>query len=170
MAALDPELDVAAHALLAEHARFVVVGGFSVIANRFIRATEDIDFLVPDDDEDNDRRVLAALRELNGVRLRDDAPLVDEHLIGKSHLRARTRAGIIDIMRGGLPPLDYETVEKRAMPAEYDEANFLVAGLASVVGFKRLAGRPRDHNDLIGLEEIHGELPIEPIPGLDVDA
>jgi flagellar basal body rod protein FlgC len=41
MAALDPELNVAAHALLAEQARFVVVGGFSVIANRFIRATED---------------------------------------------------------------------------------------------------------------------------------
>jgi hypothetical protein len=72
-------------------------------------------------------------------------------------------------MRGGLPPLDYETVEKRAMPAEYDEANFLVAGLASIVGFKRLAGRPRDRNDLIGLEEIHGKLPIDPIPGLDID-
>jgi hypothetical protein len=167
MAALDPELDVAAHALLAEHARFVVVGGFSVIANRFVRATEDIDFLVPDDDEDNDRRVLAALRQLDGVRLRDDAPLNDEHLIGKTHLRARTRAGVIDIMRGGLPPLDYVTVEQRAMPAEYDGAEFLVAGLASVVGFKRLAGRPRDRNDLIGLEGIHGELPIEPIPGLD---
>lgn len=169
MAALDPELDVAAHALLAEHARFVVVGGFSVIANRFVRATEDIDFLVPDNDDDNDRRVLAALRQLDGVRLRDDAPLDDEHLIGKAHLRARTRAGIIDIMRGGLSPLDYATVEERAMPAEYDGAEFLVAGLASIVGFKRLAGRPRDRNDLLGLEGIHGELPIEPIPGLDID-
>ena len=39
--------------------------------------------------------------------------------------------------------------------------------VASIVGFKRLAGRPRDRNDLLGLEEIHGELPIEPIPGLD---
>lgn len=170
MAALDPELDVAARAMLAEHVRFVVVGGFSVIANRFVRATEDIDFLVPDDDEDNDRRVLAALRKLDGVRLRDDAPLDEEHLIGKTHLRARTSAGIIDIMRGGLPPLDYETVEERAIPAEYDGSEFLVAGLASIVGFKRLAGRPRDRNDLIGLEGVHGELPIEPIPGLDVDA
>jgi len=170
MAALDPELDVAALALLAEHARFVVVGGFSVIANRFVRATEDIDFLVPDDDVDNDRRVLAALRKLNGVRLRDNAPLDDEHLIGKTHLRARTSAGIIDIMRGGLPPLDYETVEQRAMPADYDGSEFLVAGLTSIVGFKRLAGRPRDRNDLIGLEEVHGELPIESIPGLDTDA
>lgn len=70
-------------------------------------------------------------------------------------------------MRGGLPPLDYETVEKRAMPADYGGVRFLIAGLSSIVGFKRLADRPRDRNDLIGLAEVHGELPDEKIPGLD---
>jgi hypothetical protein len=164
--ALDPELDVAVGAMLAEKARFVVIGGFAVIANRFVRATEDIDLLVPDDDE-NDRRVLAALLRLDGVRLRDDATLVAGHLLGSTHLRARTRAGVVDILRGGLPPLDYDTVEAHAMPAEYGGAGFPVAGLASIVGFKRLADRPQDRNDLIGLAAIHGELPIEPIPGLD---
>ena len=74
MAALDPELDVAAAALVGELARFVVVGGFAVIANRFVRATEDIDLLVPDSVE-NDRRVLSALTKLSGVRFRDEAPL-----------------------------------------------------------------------------------------------
>ena len=48
-------------------------------------------------------------------------------------------------------------------------SEFLVAGLSSIVGFKRLADRPRDRNDLIGLAEIHGELPVESIPGLDTD-
>jgi hypothetical protein len=166
MAALDPELDVAAAAMVAEHARFVVVGGFSVIANRFIRATEDIDFLVPDDDE-NDRRVLSALLSLDGRRLRDDAPLKDEHLLGQTHLRATTRAGVVDILRGGLPPLDYDTVEGRAMRADYGTVELLVAGLNSIVGFKRLANRPRDRNDLLGLAEVHGELPLDSIPGLD---
>ena len=166
MAAVDPELDVAVSAMVAKDARFVLVGGFAVIANRFIRATEDIDFLVPDD-TDNDQRVLAALVGLDGVRYRDDAPLREEHLIGQTHLRAATRAGVIDIIRGGLPPLDYETVEQRAMPAEYGDVEFPVASLSSIVGFKRLADRPRDRNDLIGLAEIHGELPIESIPGLD---
>lgn len=166
MATLDPELDVAAAAMVAEDARFVVVGGFAVIANRFIRATEDIDFLVPDDVE-NDRRVLSALAKLDGRRLRDDVPLREEHLIGKTHLRAKTRAGVVDIMRGGLPPLDYETVEQRSVRADYGSVEFPVAGLRSIVGFKRLADRPRDRNDLIGLAEIHGELPVERIPGLD---
>jgi len=36
-----------------------------------------------------------------------------------------------------------------------------------VVGFKRLAGRPQDRLDLTELEAIHGELPLESIPGLD---
>lgn len=167
MAIADPELDVAGAAMVAEGARFVVVGGFSVIANRFVRATEDIDFLVPDDDAENDRRILSALRRLDGVRLRDAEPLADEHLIGKTHLRAKTSAGVIDVMRGGLPPLDYDTVEKRAIEADYGGVKFLVASLSSIVGFKRLANRPRDRNDLIGLAEIHGELPEEPISGLD---
>jgi hypothetical protein len=168
MGIADPELDVAVAAMVAEDARFVVIGGFSVIANRFVRATEDIDFLVPDDAE-NDRRVLAALRGLDGVRLRDDESLREEHLVGQTHLRAKTRAGIIDIMRGGLPPLDYETVEERAMLADYGSVEFLIAGLSSIVGFKRLSDRARDRNDLIGLTEIHGELPNESIPGVDED-
>jgi hypothetical protein len=167
MAIADPELDVAVAAMAAEGARFVVVGGFSMIANRFVSATEGIDFLAPDDDVENDRRILSALHRLDGVRLRDDQPLEDGHLIGKTHLRAKTSAGVIDIMRGGLPPLDYETVEKRAIQADYGGVEFLVAGLSSIVGFKRLADRPRDRNDLIGLAEVHGELPEEPIPGLD---
>jgi hypothetical protein len=166
MATLDPELDRAAAAMVAEGVRFVVVGGFAVIANRFVRATEDVDFLIPDS-LDNDRRVLAALIRLGGVRLRDDAPLREEHLVGKTHLRAKTNAGLIDILRGGLPPLDYDTVEARAMRASYDSLEILIASLSSIVGFKRLANRPRDRNDLIGLEEIHGELPNEPIPGVD---
>jgi hypothetical protein len=166
MGNLDPELDVAGAAMVWEGARFVVVGGFAVIANRFVRATEDIDFLVPDDEE-NDRRILAALRSLNGTRHRDDIALGDGHLIGQTHLRAKTTAGIVDIIRGGLPPLDYDTVEERAQDADYGGVTFKVAGLASIVGFKRLADRPRDRNDLEGLAEVHGELPIEPIPGLD---
>jgi hypothetical protein len=166
MGIADPELDVAVAAMVAEDARFVVVGGFSVIANRFVRATEDIDFLVPDD-RDNDQRILSALRRLDGMRLRDDQPLEETHLIGQTHLRAKTSAGVIAVMRGGLPPLDFDTVEERAMRADYGGVKFLVAGLSSIVGFKRLADRARDRNDLIGLAEVHGDLPTEPIPGLD---
>lgn len=166
MAPPEPKLDEAAAAFVAANAKFVVIGGFAVIANRFVRATEDVDFLVPDD-PGNDHRVLVALRELGGVRMRDEAPLADEHLLNQAHLRALTSAGVIDVMRGGLPPLDFDTVAGDAMNAVYDGLEFPVAGLRSIVGFKRLAGRPRDRNDLIGLAEIHGELPDDHLPGLE---
>jgi len=81
MDTLDPELDVAVAAMVAENARFVVIGGFAVIANRFIRATEDIDFL------------------------------------GRRHRQRQACVGRPD---------------------------------------QRLADRPRDRNDLIGLAEVHG--------------
>lgn len=166
MAPPEPRLDEAAAAFVAADAKFVVIGGFAVIANRFVRATEDVDFLVPDD-SGNDARVLAALRELHGVRMRDEAPLRDEHLLGQTHLRALTGAGIVDVVREGLPPLDFDTVASEAMNADYGGLEFPIAGLRSIVGFKRLAGRPRDRNDLIALEEIHGELPHDPLPGLE---
>lgn len=163
----DPELDVAAQAMVAAEARFVVIGGFAVIANRFVRATEDVDFLVPED-SGNDRRVISALRTLGAVRQRDEAPLLDEHLLGQEHLRVISDAGLIDILRGGVPPLDFETVASEAMQADYDGLVFPVASLRSIVGFKRLAGRPQDRQDLERLAEIHGSLPEVSIPGLDV--
>jgi hypothetical protein len=70
-------------------------------------------------------------------------------------------------MRGGQPPLDYETVTGRAEEAVWEGNPVRVAALPSVVGFKRLAGRPQDRQDLADLRAIYGELPIEAIPGVD---
>jgi hypothetical protein len=43
----DPDLQATAAALLAAGARFVIIGGFAVIAYDYVRATEDVDVLVP---------------------------------------------------------------------------------------------------------------------------
>jgi hypothetical protein len=75
--------------------------------------------------------------------------------------------GLEYVMRGGLPPLDYDTVARRAETTEWDGQTVRVAALPSVVGFKRLAGRPQDRLDLAELGALYDELPIEPIPGLD---
>lgn len=166
MPALDPEVDRAVEAMQNADAQFVIIGGFAVIANQFVRATEDIDLLIPDDAE-NDRRVINALQSLNGVHVSNDSPLTEGMLLGQDNLRVKTDAGLIDLIRGGAPPLDFETVEAESIEASFGGPHFRVAGLRSVVGFKRLAGRPRDRLDLEALEEIHGELPIDPIPGLD---
>jgi hypothetical protein len=146
--------------------RFVVIGGFSVIANGFMRATDDSDLLVPDDADTNDA-ILRFLDQVNGTRLWDDKKLNGEEIAAADHLRINSRHGIVDIMRGGLPPLDYDTVADRAITMDIGGHTVRVAGLRSIVGFKRLANRPRDRNDLMELEAFHGALPVEDIPGVD---
>jgi hypothetical protein len=101
------------------------------------------------------------------ARARDGVPVAREMLVGSTHLRASTRSGIVDLVREGVPPLDYATVARSALQADLGAGPFRLAGLASVVGFKRLAGRPQDRADLAELEAIHGALPVDPIPGLD---
>jgi hypothetical protein len=145
---------------------YVVIGGFSVIYHGFVRATKDSDLLVPDGPE-ADTAVLRFLERIEARRLRDDKILTLEDVSGAEHLRVFSRHGIIDIMRGGLPPLDFDTVAARALNAEIDGQLARIAGLHSIVGFKRLAGRPQDRLDLSKLEGIYGALPVEPIPGLD---
>lgn len=148
---------------------YVVIGGFSVIYHGYVRATKDSDLLVPDG-PDADAAVLRFIDRVDGRRLRDDKVFTPDDVARTSTLRVNSRHGIIDIMRGGLPPLDYDTVAQRAEETSWVGQTVRVAGLSSVVGFKRLAGRLEDRLDLAKLEAVKGELPIEPIPGLDADA
>jgi hypothetical protein len=145
---------------------YVVIGGFSVIANGYLRATDDSDLLVPDGPE-TDEVILRFFERIGATRFRDGKVLNPAEVAGTHHLRVNSRHGIVDVMRGGLPPLDYETVAARAFDAEIGGEQARVAALRTIVGFKRLAGRPRDRNDLEELEAFHGELPIDPIPGID---
>lgn len=112
----------------------VVIGGFSVIFHGYVRATRDSDLLVPDGEE-ADGTILRFLELTDGRRMSDGRKLTIDDIAGAEQLRVNSRRGIIDIIRGGSPPLDFDTVSNRA--------------------------------ELEELEAIHGDLPVEPIPGLD---
>ncbi len=161
-----PDLDGVAADANAVGLDYVVIGGFAVIYHGHIRATKDSDLLVPDGPE-ADTAVLRFLDRVDGRRLRDDKVLMPEDVAGAESLRINSRHGIIDIMRGGLPPLDYDTVAKRAETTDWEGQTIRIAALGSLVGFKRLAGRPQDRSDLTELEAIYGTLPTDSIPGLD---
>jgi len=145
---------------------YVVIGGFSVIANGYLRTTNDSDLLVPEDPDANDA-ILRFLDRVDAIRLYDGKQLTPQDILEADHLRVNSRHGIVDILRGGLAPLDFDTVAARALNIDVGGQQARVADLRSIVGFKRLANRPRDRNDLLELEALHGSLPIEPIPGLD---
>ncbi len=164
-----PDLEAVTAAFARAAARFVVVGGFAVIANRYVRATRDVDLLIPDD-RANDERCVAALVSLRARRARDDRPVDLELLDGSAHLRASTDGGLVDLIREGESPLDYASAARNALRADLGAGPFLVAGLVTIVAMKRLADRPQDRNDLLALEAEHGDLPIVLVPGLDEGA
>ena len=137
-----------------------------MIAHDYVRATEDVDLLIPDDTV-NDERCSEALSDLDASWYADGLALADRPLGGRPHSRLLTPVGLVDLLREGEPPLDFATVAAGAIVADLGDGPFRVAGLASIVAFKRLAGRPRDRNDLEELQERHGELPIDPLPGID---
>jgi hypothetical protein len=145
----------------------VVIGGFAVIAHGYFRATKDSDLLVPDGPA-ADEAILRFLALIDATRLSDGKVMSAEDVAGAHHLRVDSRHGVIDIMRGGLPPLDYETVAASAVEGSWRGSPFRVAALHSLVGFKRLADRGQDRVDLEALERVNGELPIDPIPGVDI--
>lgn len=145
---------------------YVVIGAFGVVYHGYIRATKDSDLLVSDGPA-TDAAVLRFFERTEARRLSDDKVLSASDVDGAEHLRVYTRHGIVDILRGGLPPLDYESVASAAELLEFDGERAAIANLRSLVGLKRLAGRPQDHLDLEKLEAIYGELPTQSIPGVD---
>jgi hypothetical protein len=162
-----PDLRGVVEAFNAAAAQHVVIGGFAIIAHEYVRATEDVDLLVPDD-RANDARVLEALLTL-GARRTDGGDVRLSDVTEREHLRADCRDhGMVDLLREGVAPLDFSTVEAGAISALVRGVQMRFAGLESIVAFKRLADRPRDRQDLDALAEIHGPLPIVPIPGLDL--
>jgi hypothetical protein len=161
-----PDLDGVVADANAVGLSYVVIGGFSVIAHGYLRATKDSDLLVPDG-KDADAAILRFFDRIQATRILDGAPITADEVQGAHQLRVRSRHGIVDVIRGGLPPLDYETVASNAIELDRAGQPAPFASLPSIVGFKRLAGRAQDRLDLENLERVNGKLPIDPIPGLD---
>jgi hypothetical protein len=154
----DPDPVRLARALNDAGARYLVIGGFAVIAHQYVRATEDTDLLVPAD-ADNVAPLQSAFTRLQArVRLTRKAP-TDAELAGAPHLRLDTAAGTVDLVREGEPPLDFRSGYDGRLDVELDGVEIAVAGLPLLTALKRLADRPQDRVDLEQLERIHGPLP-----------
>jgi hypothetical protein len=143
---------------------YVVIGGFAVIANQYVRGTEDVDLLIKAD-HSLDTTLSKFLTSIDAQR--NGNPIPSGAIASAETMRVDTRFGQVDLLREGDPPVDFASVSDAAIHLNYHGQPARVASLASLVAFKRIAGRPRDQLDLTELERIHGELPIQPIPGID---
>jgi hypothetical protein len=107
-----------------------------------------------------------ALREINARTLKG-APLAPNAVVPEQGWQLETDHGRIDVLLEGMRPLDFASVSETAVKGDLNGESVLIADLAHLVGFKRLARRLQDEADLEELEQLHGPLPILPIPGLD---
>ena len=162
---VEPDLRGVCAAFNRAGAPYVVIGGFAVIANSYVRATRDVDLLVPDDPAAL-ASVLDALAELSGRERAGGVPDA-ERVRAAGGGRYDTAAGEVDVLLEGVAPLDFAEVRATALEVDLDGETVVVCDLAHLVAFKRLSDRPSDRADLSELRAIHGELPHLELPGLD---
>ena len=139
---------------------FVVIGGFSLAAHSFARATKDLD-IVPEPSRANLQRLLAALEELDAApgALDDFDPdeileLTLENLELGGNWILRTRFGRLDVMQYVEGVRSYRKLREGAVQpriATIAEPT-LFAGLDDLIAMKTAAGRDQDLIDIDTLE------------------
>lgn len=155
---IRPALDLERlFATLDRHAvRYVVIGGVAALAHGNQRATFDLD-VTPQPENANFERLAAALAELN-ARLRgidglthDLSPTNPEHLSLGGNWTLATDAGSLDVMSDPLGAAPYEELEMRAVTVEFGALHLRIVGLDDLIAMKRVAGRPKDLDDIAAL-------------------
>lgn len=132
---------------------YLLVGGQAVIAHGYVRATADVDiFLRPD--AENARRTLAAMDEWSMPVGLTEAVLVDT-----DHPPAGFTFGVkpfrVDLLTA-LVGVSFDEACSGVTTVEMDGVPIRLVGLQELLVIKRLAGRPRDLEDVRQLERIHG--------------
>lgn len=137
--------------------RYVVVGGIAGIGHGVVRATQDVEVVVADDD-DTAAALAPVLAGWKATRP-DGSPEPRDRPSRGWPLQLRTRHGLVDILAADEPPLDLAGLLARADSRTVDGTHAPLCALADLVAIKRRAGRPLDLDDLAKLETAHGELP-----------
>jgi hypothetical protein len=157
MSTAPPEHDPPAIFAALERHRvdYVMVGGLAVAVWAQERATKDTDVVVPDADEPNDRRLRAALEELEARPLPLEAPgaarLGIRWELAGGVERYATSAGILDVLRDPEGAPAYSELRSRATAIEAFGARTVVVGREDLIAMKLAASRVQDLLDLDAL-------------------
>lgn len=141
-------------ASLIEHGvDLVVVGALAVGFHGYVRATGDVDVMVPTGDEANRGRLEAALRALGAERLPALAggglPLPEDDPYPT--LQFRTRLGRLDILYRPDGSAPYAKMKARSISTAIGSVTVRIAALDDVIAMKLAAGRSGDLDDVAAL-------------------
>jgi hypothetical protein len=132
--------------------KYIMVGGFAVNMNGYIRATKDSDLWLMDT-TDNRKRLRAAFNALGY----GDFPSFETGEIAAGWTQYYVANGIIlDIMTSmkGLEDLSFEDCFKMANKADLEGVIVPFLHINHLIDNKKAVNRPRDQMDVIELEKI----------------
>ncbi len=144
-------------------AGFVVVGGLAVVMHGYARLTADID-LVVDLSPGEAIKAVAALERI-GLVPRAPVPARDfahpdkrREWIAEKGMRVFTmhdpRRPLVEVDLFVDPPIDFAELASRASWQMVAGQRVRIAAIDDLVAMKRLAGRPKDLEDIAALEAI----------------
>ena len=143
--------------------RYVVVGGVAVVLHGHLRFTADLDLVVALDSA-NAHRAISALQNLGftprpPVNAEDFAdPSEREKWIREKGLTVfslwSSRFAGTDVDLFVEEPLPFDEMEARGVEAIAGDVRIPVASIPDLIQLKRVAGRPKDLEDIRALEEI----------------
>ncbi len=156
---LDPEGMLAT--LVGHGVDFVVVGALAVGFHGYVRATGDVDVMVPAGDEDNRTRLEAALKALGAEKLpavtQGGLPLPDDDPYPT--LQFRTRCGRLDILYRPDGSAPYATMKGRSAATDIAGVTVHIASVNDVIAMKLAAGRSGDLDDVAAISSRGTALP-----------
>lgn len=136
-------------ALVAQNARFLVVGAHALAAHGYPRATVDLDIWI-EPTRENARRVWQALADfgapLEDLEVRED-DLVRSDIVAQFGLPPNR----IDVLTG-VSGLTFERAWPNHVAETLEGVRVPVIGLVDLITNKRASGRERDRADIKGLE------------------
>jgi hypothetical protein len=131
---------------------FVVIGALAVGVHSEVRATGDVDVMVPVGDEANRRALQRALEQLSAVMLPSEQGGVDPSASDPyPTVMFRTRYGKLDILYRPDGSDSYPKVKQRSLETEVNGQRVHVAGKNDLVRMKLAAGRTDDLRDVANL-------------------
>lgn len=153
-------------ALNARGVRYVVVGGLAVVLHGYARLTVDVD-LVIDPSAEESRRAVDTLADI-GFRPRLPVPMEafadkDQRLdwIKNRNFRVFSVFDPLDPLREVdlfvEEPIPFKELWSNSLEMPLEGTTVRVASRAHIIEMKRLAGRPRDLEDIAALEDLDGE-------------
>jgi len=131
---------------------FVVIGAMAVGVHAEVRATGDLDVMVPIGDEANKRALQDALEQLGAVLLSSEQGGVDP-AAGEEYptVMFRTRYGKLDILYRPDGSDSYSKVKQRSLETKINGQRVHVAGKDDLIRMKLAAGRTDDLRDVANL-------------------